>query len=488
MGYQNNDGFEFDEVSLQQQQKSEALRNNTRMSTPTRKSSIKLDKAGLTCIVILFVVNLLNYMDRYTIAGVLTDIQKYFSINDAMAGLLQTIFIVFFMIFAPLCGFLGDRYNRKILMMCAFLAFCIAERVVGIGEASYSIIAPTLIADYFISTLRSRVLMFFYFAIPVGSGLGFMTGSYVSSVFGSWKWGLRVTPVLEGQAEKAVGNGVATVNLNKEKSTYVEDIKYLCSIKTYLWSVVGSTAVVFVTGTLAWWAPTAVQHAIAMRSNLTDTNLLQNSQKESVALTFGAITCAAGVVGVSAGTVLSQAWKDGKLCFRKIKTPRADALISAIGSFLAVPLLFAGLHLLHASLLLAYISIFFAILFLCLNWAINVDMLMYIIVPQRRSIANSWLIMISHLFGDASGPYVIGLFSDWIRGPDDSPSGHYYSLLYSFYVPNILLLISGIAFILCAVALVKDMDNFNIEMGLKKSAVTLNESRSSHKNNAFSPD
>jgi hypothetical protein len=81
------------------------------------------------------------------------------------------------------------------------------------------------------------------------SGLGFMTGSYVSSLMGSWKWGLRVTPIFgalcilaifllvkepeRGQAEKAMANGSA---LSKkmtgvdEKSTYVDDIKYLCGM------------------------------------------------------------------------------------------------------------------------------------------------------------------------------------------------------------------------------------------------------------------
>jgi hypothetical protein len=39
---------------------------------------------------------------------------------------------------------------------------------VGIGEASYAVIAPTMIADMFAGKMRSRILMIFYFAIPVG--------------------------------------------------------------------------------------------------------------------------------------------------------------------------------------------------------------------------------------------------------------------------------------------------------------------------------
>lgn len=42
----------------------------------------------------------------------------------------------------------------------------------GIGEASYSTIAPTILSDLFVRDLRSKMLAVFYFAIPVGSGLG----------------------------------------------------------------------------------------------------------------------------------------------------------------------------------------------------------------------------------------------------------------------------------------------------------------------------
>jgi hypothetical protein len=40
--------------------------------------------------------------------------------------------------------------------------------MVGIGEASYSTIAPTIISDMFVKDMRSKMLALFYFAIPVG--------------------------------------------------------------------------------------------------------------------------------------------------------------------------------------------------------------------------------------------------------------------------------------------------------------------------------
>ena len=48
--------------------------------------------------------------------GILTDVQDTFGANDAMMGLLQTSFIVSYMVFAPFFGYVGDRYSRKVIM------------------------------------------------------------------------------------------------------------------------------------------------------------------------------------------------------------------------------------------------------------------------------------------------------------------------------------------------------------------------------------
>ena len=68
--------------------------------------------------------------------------------------------------------------------------------MVGIGEASYSTIAPTIISDMFVDDARSKALAVFYFAIPVGSGLGYMVSSHTAAALGGWQWGLRATPIL----------------------------------------------------------------------------------------------------------------------------------------------------------------------------------------------------------------------------------------------------------------------------------------------------
>lgn len=122
------------------------------------------------------------------LTGVLTDIQKEFEIDDGKSGLLQTTFVISYMAFAPVFGYLGDRYSRRWNMisgvalwsattligsfMNSYETFTIFRAMVGIGEASYSTIAPTIISDLFINDIRSKMLALFYFAIPVGSGFG----------------------------------------------------------------------------------------------------------------------------------------------------------------------------------------------------------------------------------------------------------------------------------------------------------------------------
>ena len=175
----------------------------------------KLNKRKAMTVAILVFVNLINYMDRSTVAGLLPKIKadKHFKIEkDSYLGLIQTAFVVCYMIFAPVFGYLGDRYSRKLLLavgisfwslstlvgsfMFNFWGFLAFRAFVGIGEASYSVVAPAIISDLFVKDKRSTVLAIFYFAIPVGSGMGYIVGANVAKAFGDWAWALRVTPPL----------------------------------------------------------------------------------------------------------------------------------------------------------------------------------------------------------------------------------------------------------------------------------------------------
>ncbi|KAG9341459.1 hypothetical protein JZ751_019269 [Albula glossodonta] len=103
----------------------------------------------------------------------------------------RRIFICSFMVAAPIFGYLGDRFNRKIILSCGIIfwslvtlsssfitkeyywLFVLSRGLVGIGESSYSSISPTIIGDLFTNNTRTMMLSVFYFAIPLGSHVSF---------------------------------------------------------------------------------------------------------------------------------------------------------------------------------------------------------------------------------------------------------------------------------------------------------------------------
>ncbi|XP_063287415.1 protein spinster homolog 1-like [Pelobates fuscus] len=317
---------------------------------------------------ILVYINLINYMDRYTIAGVLPVIANDFRIKDSDSGLVQTVFICSYMVFAPVFGYLGDRYNRKYIMGGGiafwsvitlsssfitkeyFWLLLITRVLVGVGEASYSTIAPTLIAD--LHDERSRMLSFFYLATPVGCGLGYIAGSKVTSAAGGdWHWALRVTPGLgivavlllffvvqeppRGGAEGRIRRKPLT------NSSWTSDIKSLLKNPSFVLSTFGSTAVAFIAGALSLWAPTLLMRA---RTVLYKVNpCLRDVLSCAEILLFGCVRSVTGIVGVKAGVKIS------KRCRKK--NPRSDPLVCGFGLPCAQPFLYVSLVVAKKSLI-----------------------------------------------------------------------------------------------------------------------------------------
>ena len=54
--------------------------------------------------------------------------------------------------------------------------------MVGVGEASYIIVAPTIIADLYSTQFRVRALSLFYIAIPVGTAMGYGIGAGAAKI------------------------------------------------------------------------------------------------------------------------------------------------------------------------------------------------------------------------------------------------------------------------------------------------------------------
>uniref|UniRef100_A0A9J7XKJ2 Protein spinster homolog 1 n=2 Tax=Cyprinus carpio TaxID=7962 RepID=A0A9J7XKJ2_CYPCA len=395
------------------------------------------DRRAKVIVVVLCYINLLNYMDRFTVAGVLPDIEQFFSISDGKSGLLQTVFICSYMILAPLFGYLGDRYNRKYIMCVGiffwslvtlassfigkehFWALLLTRGLVGVGEASYSTIAPTIIADLFVKEMRTNMLSIFYFAIPVGSGLGYIVGSKVNDVAGDWHWALRVC--LQHQTSHCL------------------------SVSGFVLSTFGFTTVAFVTGSLALWAPAFLFRAGVFTGEKQP--CLKAPCDNSDSVLFGIITVVTGILGVTSGVQVSK-----KL---RTRTPRADPLVCAAGLLLAAPFLYLSIMFAQASTVATYVFIFLGETFLSMNWAVVADILLYVVIPTRRSTAEAFQIVLSHLLGDAVSPYLIGVVSDSIK-KSDSYMWDFRSLQMSLLLCSFVAVVGGAFFLATALFIEKD--------------------------------
>ena len=96
---------------------------------------INNNKHDYLIISLLFLIGLLNHIDRYIVTGlfwfiifvknfsfffffeyiigVLNEIIDFYKIDDSLAELIQLILNFGFIISAPLFGYLGDKYKRK---------------------------------------------------------------------------------------------------------------------------------------------------------------------------------------------------------------------------------------------------------------------------------------------------------------------------------------------------------------------------------------
>src|SRR5918911_1220168 len=116
-----------------------------------------------TILALLTGLNLLNYLDRLVLSAVLPKVQETLHLSSFVAGALATVFLIGYFATSPIFGALA---------------------VVGIGEASYATLAPTIIDDMSPPDRKGRWLALFYVAIPIGSALGYLPGGFVEARWG----------------------------------------------------------------------------------------------------------------------------------------------------------------------------------------------------------------------------------------------------------------------------------------------------------------
>lgn len=146
--------------------------------------------------VILALAYVVSFIDRQLLALLVEPVKETMELSDTqMSLLLGLAFGIFYTFMSVPIGRLADRYNRRnivaagIALWCIMTAACglarnyaqlfIARVLVGVGEATLTPCAFSMISDYFPKQTRGKAISFFTLGISVGAGLAMVLGGLI---------------------------------------------------------------------------------------------------------------------------------------------------------------------------------------------------------------------------------------------------------------------------------------------------------------------
>jgi MFS family permease len=146
--------------------------------------------------VILTLAHIISFLDRQILSLLVGPIKRDLGINDTQMSLLMGLaFAILYTCAAIPLGRLADRRSRRNIIIvgiaawCAMTAACglarsyaqlfLARIGVGIGEATLTPSALSMLSDYFPRERRGAAIGFYNMGVSVGAGIAFIVGGQV---------------------------------------------------------------------------------------------------------------------------------------------------------------------------------------------------------------------------------------------------------------------------------------------------------------------
>ncbi len=396
---------------------------------------LKRAPGARAALILLLSINLFNYVDRSILYSLSSTIQTEFGETNSAMGFLVTGFLLTYMIIAPIFGWLGDHWRRWVLIGIGVILWSLASGgsglansysmlllmrcLIGVGEAAYGPVAPTLISDLYPVATRGKVLAWFYAAIPVGSALGYVIGGLFATP-DRWHYAFLLTippGILLGvlcflMREPQRGLSDKPVSVLPKKRPSIRDYALFLKNKSYLLNTAGMTAMTFAIGGLAAFMPTYLERERGLDG--------QNAN-----LIFGGVIVVAGLTATLAGGMIGDWLRE--------KYKGSYFLVSGIGMLIGFPLF---LLMLITPFPYCWGVIFFAVFFLFFNTGPSNTIIANVIPASERAAAFALNIFIIHALGDAISPYLIGKIAD------------YSNFKTSFIVVSITMAIGGVIWLM----------------------------------------
>lgn len=384
---------------------------------------------------VLFLIHLLDYTDRWAMAGVKTILCPDLGISNEQFGRLNLPFLLTFSLISPVMGWLGDRTRRTRLLAFGigiwslatvgtglasdFWHLAVARAFLGIGEATYGVLAPTILTDLFRRDARSRVLSAFYLAMPFGYALGVAGGGGIAANSPAWFAGTPLEPwagwrmaffvvgipgflaaigaLFLPEPVRGASEDVDPVRIRaaERRLPTRQDYVDLSVNSSYTYVVFGMAAYTFAFGGLAYFLP----------SFLEEVKGFSQSQANN---TMALAVLAGSIIGMGMGGWLAD--------ILSRKNPRALFLVPAAGMLLAVPFVLVGLLSDTKPVIVG--SMFLAVVLMLMNTGPCSAVIANVVTPNMRAVAYSVSAFSIHMFGDLWSPWLMGWVADTAGQPD----------------------------------------------------------------------
>ncbi len=367
---------------------------------------------------LLFVMYVINIIDRHIINILVEPIQADLGLNDTQIGFITGLaFAFFYTVMGVPLAILADRWNRtRLICLCSALwslmtsasgvatgyASMAATRMgVGIGEAGLTPTANSLIGDLFAPRSRGKALGIYISAVPVGTMLAGLAGGWLAS---SWGWrptfvvlgitGLALTLLFWLTFREPVRGRLDDASSTPEKASYsiLETIRHLYGKKSCRYFFPAFAIVGFVGAAINNWTP-----AFFMRSHGMD--LMQMAA--SVGLVFG--------IGGAAGMIAGGWMADG---FAN-RNPASYLRVPALAVLLSLPLYFAAFLAQSANLAMLLLVAPVTVAAIILPPVLT--LLQRLTKNNMRAVSVAVFLIVVHLVGMGFGPLLVGGISDALQ-------------------------------------------------------------------------
>jgi MFS transporter, Spinster family, sphingosine-1-phosphate transporter len=378
-------------------------------------------------LLILMLVNFVNYVDRQIIFSLFPSIRHDFDLTYVQLGYLATAFTVVLSLSTFPLGMLADRISRRTVIGAgvlfwsgatffsglagSFRSLLTARSLVGVGEAAYTPAGAAVISASFPPQIRARVQGVFDIGMFVGGATGIALGGVMAQSFG---W--RPTFFLVGIPGLLLG--LSALHLPEPPASVSRErmpVRELLRVPAFLALLVSGWFSSFAGYAYVAWGPELVQDYKGF-----------SAREAGLALALAVVL--GGTCGIATGAYLSD-------LLAKLRS-WGRAVIIPVGFVLGAPAIYFSLH---AASNLGFLF-FFGLGAFFLSWYHGpLTATVHDLVPPRgHASALGFYYLFVNLFSMAIAPVVIGRIAD------------HYNLITALHVP-ILAQLAGAAFFLVVI-------------------------------------